>query len=398
MKIVYITPFPPSKDGIADYSYKLLAAIKRQSKKIDIVSIYSFKKNRSGDKSQQALMSYNIFDWIKINRQIKKNRPDLVHLQFDISNYMLLVLPLYLLVWNIKRTLPTKLAVTYHEAYRDRELYGRLATLFYRIFSRPFDRIYVHTELSKQRLVDDFKITPAKIVHIPHGSFEFSSKKQNHSTLRRRYRIDDNKVVLSFGYIYKSKGLEHLVDAITLLKDEGENIPIVLIAGEVPRRHGIFKIFQFRNELYLASLKKRIRYAGIDDYVRFIGYIDRNEVYSLFTLAQIVVLPYISVDQSGVLSIAIASHTPVIASDIGGIGEILRDAGVLVPPADSQALAKSLAEVFNSRSLRIIVSGAYAELCKKMSAQATIRSISVDYFKIIRLRSISSEKKLEKNV
>lgn len=70
--------------------------------------------------------------------------------------------------------------------------------------------------------------------------------------------------------------------------------------------------------------------------------------------ADVVVLPYRSIDQSGVLASAIALGRPVVATDVGGFGETLAEtgAGMLVPPRDPAALAATVSAVLLNDGLR----------------------------------------------
>ena len=381
LTIAAITPFPPSPDGIADYSAKLVKAIERANSNAE-VTLYSFKKDGTSRKGQYAMLSYNPFGWRRMYKKVTQGRPDVLHVQFDVSNYMLLIIPLAITLFFIKRRGATKLLATYHEAYRDRELYGILAVIFYPLFNRLFERIYVHTHLSEEALRTTFKAPAQKVVCIPHGTSEFVSKTIIHKEQRQRYNAH-GRIILSFGYIYRSKGLEYLVDALRLLKESGQVMPTVLIAGKVPRRKGVLKIFQYRNQRYLAGLKAQIQSAGLNEHVRFIGFVPSEELYSLFTLANVTVLPYISVDQSGVLNTAIGAHAPVIASDIGGIKETLAQTGIIVPPRDSAAIYKALKKVLYDDTLQSELSAAYRQLAQRLDTNVVTETLLKDYEKIV---------------
>ena len=78
--------------------------------------------------------------------------------------------------------------------------------------------------------------------------------------------------------------------------------------------------------------------------------------------ADVVVLPYRSIDQSGVLATAIALGRPVIATDVGGFGETLADtdAGLLVPPRDPAVLAATISALLLDAGLRATLGAAAA--------------------------------------
>lgn len=368
MRIALITPYAPSRDGIADYAVKLVGALGTQRADCDI-TVHGLDT-----------LSVDPRTWTRLYRRLGRDRPDVVHVQFDISNYLLLIFPLFGLLSALRRRGGPTLVATFHEAYRDRELYGLASIGFYRAFHRLFDRIYVHTTLSGDRLVGTYGAPADKVTCIPHGTTEFVSRAQNHEALRARYAIAaGTPVVLNFGFLYRTKGVEYLVEAIARLKATGRPLPAVLVVGEVPRRSGVFRIFQARNDRYVAGLRQQIRDAGLEDVVTFTGYVAKEELYSVFTLADVVVLPYLSVDQSGVLNTAIAARTPVVASDIGGLGETLRETGVLVPPRDSAAIAEALAAVLDDPAYRAELVRRYDALADKLDMRQVAATLLTDY-------------------
>jgi glycosyltransferase involved in cell wall biosynthesis len=386
MKIIYITPYPPSEDGIAQYAAKIVDSVKSIGKKHTDIAVYSFKRHGVAEPNQYALMSPNPFSWLKIYHGVRQKKPDIIHLQFDISNFMFAIAPLYFLMLLLKHRSSAKIAATYHEAYRDKQLYGIFSVIFYRVFSRLFDRIYVHSEVSKQCLIDIYHLPSEKIGCIALGTQKFTSKKKNHAELRKRYKLDSKKVVLSFGYIYRTKGLEYLVDAIALLKKQGHELPAVIIAGQVPKRNGFLRIFQYRNEAYLKRIKQQIDSYKLNSVFHFTGYVASEELFSLFTLADVVVLPYVSIDQSAVLNTAISAHTPVIASDIGGMSETLRSCGVLVKPRDAEAISTKLSKLLSDKVFCQQLVAEYKVLSEGLSTANVARQLFEDY------RSLSEKK------
>lgn len=394
MKLAIVAPYPPSKDGIAEYSRKFVESLGAH-KDISVSAIVSKKSDGAREPNQHALLSLSPFDWIKIYKTLKT--ADIVHLQFDISNYLLQIPFLLICLVVLRFKSKAKLIATYHEAYRDMELYGILSIVFYRVFNKIFDRIYVHTALSRDRLVGIYHADPNKVRCISHGTNKFVSKKVDHKDLRERYGIPtDANIVLNFGYIYRTKGIEYLIEALSLLKSE-DNTPYVIIAGEVPKRTGLFKYFQRKNETYLADLKYKVEEKGLEKYVRFVGYVRYEELYSLFTLANVVVLPYTHIDQSGVLNYAIAAHTPVIASKIGGLKETLASTGILVEPRNAKILASEIKSFFENSKVKELVDK-YKILARSISTDAVVGQIVNDYREILCLekngsvRAVNSDK------
>ncbi len=91
---------------------------------------------------------------------------------------------------------------------------------------------------------------------------------------------------------------------------------------------------------------------GLGRYVRIVNrYVPNEEVEDYFAAADLLVLPYVTASQSGVLQIARSFDLPAVATRVGGLPDQLSDGktGFLVPPRDSRALADAVLEVFRNR-------------------------------------------------
>jgi glycosyltransferase involved in cell wall biosynthesis len=113
----------------------------------------------------------------------------------------------------------------------------------------------------------------------------------------------------------------------------------LVVAGDGPER---------------AKLEARARALGIDERVRFLGAVGREEVLGLFRAADASVLPSAWENFPHTVVEALAVGCPVIATTVGGVPEVVVDGdnGLLVPPGDSSALAAALARFFGDAELR----------------------------------------------
>jgi glycosyltransferase involved in cell wall biosynthesis len=154
-----------------------------------------------------------------------------------------------------------------------------------------------------------------------------------HDFCRLGGREASNQVprLLFFGNIRPYKGLEIFIRALALLKREIRFQAVV--AGE----------------FYIDSrpIKELTEQLGLArDVVWSEGYIANEDVARCFGEADLVVLPYLEATQSGVVPLAYGFDLPVIASDVGGLSEIVLDGqtGYLVPPGNPEALARMMFE------------------------------------------------------
>jgi len=145
--------------------------------------------------------------------------------------------------------------------------------------------------------------------------------------------------LLFFGKIRQYKGLKTLVEAMALLPPE-LNCRLV-VAGEFYVEPGPYKRLAER-------LKVDSRIVWMD------RYIPNEEVPRLFRAADLVVLPYVEATQSGVVPVAYQFGVPVVATSVGGLGEVIQDGrtGYLVPPSDPVALAGAISRFFQENRSR----------------------------------------------
>ncbi len=195
---------------------------------------------------------------------------------------------------------------------------GQLAAT--RRLLHAMDAVIAHSEHGAARLRDELGV-PAHVVRvIPHGAFDYLTRLPAEQPLEPELAAVEGPVVLCFGLLRPYKGIEVLLEAFRSVT--GAELWVV----GMPR-------------MPLAPLR-RAAPAG----VRFVPrYLREGELPPLFRRADLVVLPYLESEQSGVLATALAFAKPTIASDVGGFGEA--GAVALVPPGDPEALAAAIARV-----------------------------------------------------
>jgi glycosyltransferase involved in cell wall biosynthesis len=162
--------------------------------------------------------------------------------------------------------------------------------------------------------------------------------------LRERFGLENRRILLAFGFVHVDKGLDVLVEALTILRCESRFADVaLLVAGAVRPRHGLFKPFEWRDRWHLRSVRRAIGRAGLDDDVVFAGYVPSAEIAPTFRLADIAVLPYRRIEDSGVANLAMAASAPMVVSDAGVLPEYVPDPARRGPPGDASRLAEALA-------------------------------------------------------
>ena len=154
------------------------------------------------------------------------------------------------------------------------------------------DHLLVHTEHMRQELQTDFGVPSHKISVIPFGlNSTVPNTGQTPAESRQRLRLAPaDKVLLFFGNIAPYKGLNYLVDAVSLLTKRMPECRLV-IAGRVKG-----------SEAHWAAVSDQIDRLGLRPNIfARIEFVPDDETESYFKAADVLVLPYTHVFQSGVL-------------------------------------------------------------------------------------------------
>ena len=189
---------------------------------------------------------------------------------------------------------------------------------------RLMDALVVHARAGANELVERFGADPERVHVIPHGAFEHLTRLPLERPLPPELEAVDGPVILCFGLVRPYKGVDVLLEAFQQL--EGAELWVV----GLPHMD--------MTALRASAERARGR-------VRFVErFVEDAELPAYFRRADVVVLPHRRIDQSGVLSTALAFGKPIVASAVGGFAEVASDHGaaVTVPPGDSGALREAL--------------------------------------------------------
>ena len=254
----------------------------------------------------------------QLRTRLKSFRPDVIHCQEAYRDYLPLVLPSF-------PCIPTILTVHDHLPHSGQRPFHLRGKLFLCWLRQRADAIIVHGQLIVKECRGLFPEWAMRLHAVPHGPLGIVGTAPS---------VDwQAGVVLFFGRMERYKGLSYLIEAAHILKARGVSLRIV-VAGTGPdltiQRHSIDS-----DPLFVVHDR----------------FISRHEVDQLFRQANIVVLPYTDATQSGIAAMALQYGRPVVASDVGGISEMVRHDfnGKLIPPRDSTALANALEEVISDR-------------------------------------------------
>jgi glycosyltransferase involved in cell wall biosynthesis len=339
---------PPMRITVVDppaytppYDHALCAALAREGLEVELATSH-FRHGpvpqpdgyvrtecfyRLGSGNRAVKLAGHPLDMLRLARRVKHDGRGIVHFQW---------LPVPALDRRLVSRFPRPRVLTAHDLSRGS---GPWSQPRLKSPTELLDAVVVHSDEGRQRLVGDFGLPGAKVRVIPHGAFEYLTQLPSELPMDRGVGdLDGRKVVLCFGLIRPYKGVDVLIEAFASAPADA----VLLVVG--------------RAMMPVDPLRGRARELGIADRVRFVTrFITDPEIPSYFRRADLVVLPYREIEQSGVLFTALAFGRPLLLSAVGGFTEVgeRHRAARLVPPADADALGSALKELLNDDDARL---------------------------------------------
>ena len=267
-----------------------------------------------------------LWSWAPLLRALRRERVDVLHGHLFGSNLWAVILG------RLTRT-PVIVAHEHMWAYGG----NRIRPLLDRdLIARFSDAFIAVSEEGRRRMIEVERIDPSRITVIPNGIAGFAPG--DGARVREELAIGPAEPLIgSVGHLRPEKAFEVLIEALALLRDEGRPAT-ALIAGEGPER---------------GLLESLIANRGLAGRVRLLG--ARSDVPDL--LAALDVAVCCSEFEGGPLSVMeyMEAGLPVVASDVGGLPELVVDgeSGILVPARDAAALAAALGELIGDPERRL---------------------------------------------
>ena len=261
---------------------------------------------------------------IKIHKLVKKINPDIIHCYNEqISPNFLLCL----LLTKKPMVLTVHDPIPHSSEYQFKRLFKRKCT-----FAAIRNNYILLNKSQKEEFINKYRKQNTHIYISALSIYDYLSE----------YKIEKDKEkcntfnILFFGRITRYKGIEYLLEAFEKLQSEGVKSISLTIAGG-------YGDFYFDVE----------KYSKNRDITLINRIVSNEELVQLINDSNIVVCPYTDATQSGVIMSIFAFNKPVIATNVGGLGEMVDDGktGILIPPRDVDAIKDAIKQVYENREL-----------------------------------------------
>lgn len=282
----------------------------------------------------------NPFYLIRVLRYLKSQSPDLIHTQLEFADILGNIAAKFLRIPSVS-TLHTL------EEIRNYKFSAPRQRLKWFVLKRFCDRVIAVSEITRHHHIQLGKLPQDKIRTIYNGIqlSRFQDRDQGIlGKIKREIGLKSNdKVITTVAVLREPKGIQYMIEALPAILERQPNL-IYLIVGDGD---------------YAATLQNLVADRRLQEHVIFTGY--RTDIPNLLAISNIFVLPSLGDALPTVLIESLAAGTPIVATRVGGIPEIIEHDvnGWLVPPADSQSLSEACLELLQNseKSQQLIANG-----------------------------------------
>jgi glycosyltransferase involved in cell wall biosynthesis len=348
-RILLLSSYEPPPDGIAKHSSHLVHAWDSAGHSVLVLSP---GKQRGLAEAEHTGANSKISRVLRLTLrrrtwdEIVTFEPDIVIVQFAIAALSVNLWPVLSILKRFSH-LPIPVVVTYHEPAREYNLIGPVTRRIYRAVARGTDVPIVFTSAGRQALIESGLFDDAAEVPLgTAGVTEISN--DDISRVKDRYLLRE-PLVLTLGFTNFDKGADVLIDAASAISEVRGNNVQFLIAGSPRTRRGVLRLMGRRDLKCQRQLERRAQ--GLPHVnIAFSGYVAPEDVAALLFVADVVVLPYRRITQSGVANLALSSRSVIVSSDLPGLRSDLGDAAKYVAVGDARAMAEQIASLLGDEN------------------------------------------------
>jgi len=317
MKIIFFSSWG-TRCGIADYSCNLMEGLRRSGVEVSVVPLDDARSSS---------------DFARLGKEM--NGGDIAHIQHEYGFFGEGLAGWARNFRSFIRQIRVPWVVTLHELMApsaDKPLYGLRRAVISSVHRRLLSRaalVIVHLRKQRETLIS-IGIPPSKVAVMQLPVPELKSSAMSPEDCKALLGLEGKKIVTIFGYVVDRKGYDV---ALRAMSDTGDIT--LLIAGGPP---------QGDKSGYFESLSAL---TGLQDRVKITGYIEDSQIDTIMGATDLVLAPFKEASGSSSLSLALAYHKPILASDIEAIREIREDGLEMgsFKSGDSRDLAQKAREI-----------------------------------------------------
>ena len=342
MKIVVLGTANPYRGGLATFNERLALEFQSQGHEVTIFNFSLQYPNFLFPGTSQFLEtphtdmvpnlrkvnSVNPFNWINVGIELYRLRPDIVIFRYWIS----FMAPCYFVIASIlKMNRTSKIFTIVDNAIsHEPKFYEKLVA---RLFFLVSDFFLTMSEKVRKDLAS---LTNKPSILSVHPLYDSYSPPRSKLEARANLQLPlDQKIILFFGFIRDYKGLDLLLEAMSSPEIKAQNIKLV-VAGEFyanrEKYESMVSSLRIENQLYWHT-----------------DFIPDGKIADYFSAADAVILPYKASTQSGVTQIAFYYDLPIIATNVGGIKEMVEhNTHGLIIDANAQSISKGILHFYEN--------------------------------------------------
>ena len=344
MRIVIVGPAPPLRGGISEHTKGLYEnliidhQVRIFSFSVQYPKIFFPGKSQYSDNKKSfhdikySINSINPFSWLKTATKIIKSKPDLVIFTYWHPFFSLCYA---YIAKRIKYQLPSVKLISICHNIKAHES-GIFDNYLIQLYLNNFDFFLLMSKYVEKQLCGYKKKYKSKVRFLPILKNYKSKFKKN--KLRKEYGLNvESKVILFFGLIRPYKGLDNLLHSIKNIFKQDRNYKLI-IAGESYQKLNDYKSIISENKF-----SNQIKWYN--------HFISNKDIEKLMILSDLLVLPYKSASQSGVLSQSWQFNLPSIVTNVGGLSEQVIDgkSGFIVEPNNIKELETKISTFFDDK-------------------------------------------------
>ncbi|MGB5926000.1 MAG: glycosyltransferase family 4 protein [Dehalococcoidia bacterium] len=346
VEVIASAPLPEVSEGVVLHQlrsssiYHPGSSFRKNLPKVrNLVDLYELCASRLGIFAEPWAFSFRAY--AKLKELCKQRRFDIIHDNQGLGYGLLLMKRLKIpVIATIHHPLPIDRQADLEQAdglrdrWRIKKFYSFIRMQAF--VARRLDRIITVSQSSAEDTRLLFKV-PADKLRVVYNGIDTEIYSMNEETSRNR-----DGLIMVANTDDRKKGVFYLLQALRLLREDGMKLTIV----DDAERHSSYVEDVGSLPLYGSKLVRRL---NLDGMVHFTGRLTREELAQHYAAAKIAVVPSLYEGFGLPAAEAMACGTPVIATTGGALPEVVGDAGMLVPPANADALTAAIKQLLNDR-------------------------------------------------